>query len=125
LPDVDGEEECMKQAVALTPKKVILSAREIPGENWTAIGLLIFAAVIPVALTVWWEKHSPMTLPDLVTLLFMDIYIFAVVSTFAIIVLWGLNRLDLPNKFMSWLGAATVGEIAGLLGYVIHIIFKK
>jgi hypothetical protein len=115
----------MKQGVALTPKKIVLSARELPGENWTAIGLLIFAAVIPVALTIWWESHSPMTLAELITLLFMDIYIFAVVSTFAIIVLWGLKRLDLPNKFMSWLGAATVGEIAGLLTYVIHIILKK
>jgi hypothetical protein len=114
----------MKDEESLVSKPLIQSAREIPGENWTAIGLLIFAAIVPVALTVWWAHRSPMELTDLITLIFMDLYIFAVISTFAIIVLWGLGRLTLPGKFMSWLGAATVGEIVGLLTYVVHFVFN-
>jgi hypothetical protein len=105
-------------------REVIRAARIITGvELKTGIGLLIFAAVVPIATSLWWGR--PATFAEFISLIFLGIYMFAVIATFAIIILWGLGRLDLPNKFMGWLGAATIGEIAGLLGYVVHQIFKS
>jgi hypothetical protein len=107
----------------LIPKKVFKGSRIVSGVmDGTAIGMLIFAAILPIVIILWWGK--PILLRDLVTLVFLGLYVFAVISTFAIIVLWGLQRLDLPNKFMMWLGGATVGEIAGLLAFGYKELFK-
>jgi len=113
-----------KAKETLTTNKVIKGAREVSGiVDWSAIGLLIFAAVIPTALAIWWGK--PSSLPELVTLVLLGLYVFAVISTFAIIMLWGLRRLDLPDRFMSWLGGATVGEIVGLLAFIVRWVLKS
>jgi len=108
----------------LTPRRIIKSVREVSAlYDWTAIGLLIFAAVIPIAVAMWWGR--PATIADLATIIMLGLFIFAVISTFAIIVLWGLGRLSLTDKFMTWLGGATVGEIAGLVAFIIHFLFSK
>lgn len=103
-------------------REVIKAARIVTGlEIKIGIALLIFAAVFPTAACLWWGR--PDTFGEFTTLFFLWIYMFAVIATFAIIILWGLGRLDLPGKFMGWLGAATIGEIVGLLAYVLHQIF--
>lgn len=84
------------------------------------LGLLVAAILIPVAMFVWWANHSPaMGLLDLVTLAILCLYTFLVMSTISIIVQWGLGTLDLPERFMRWLGPATVGVIASLVLYVV------
>jgi len=104
-------------------RKYIRSAREVSTVvDWAAIGLLIFAAVVPIAIAMWWGR--PSVFADLITMILLGLFVFAVIATFAIIVLWGLKRLDLTEKFMSWLGGATVGEIIGLLAYIVHRLFK-
>ncbi len=103
-------------------KSPIKSARVVTGiETKLALGLIVFAAVIPILAVAWWGR--PGTLADFLTLLFVGVYMFAVITTFAIILLWGLGRLDLPEKFMHWLGAATIGEVAGLLMFVVKKVF--
>lgn len=100
------------------PEEVFQASRIVTGpELGIGVGLLVFAAIFPSAAILWWGR--PSTLSDFVTLVFLWIYMFAVIATFAIIVLWGLGRLDLPGNFMKWLGGATVGEIAGLLLFVL------
>ena len=49
------------------------------------------------------------------------------ISTLAIILLQGFNLggFDLQMDFLSWLGAATIGEVAGLLLIVYGALFKK
>ena len=106
------------------PKRFIQGSREVSTfADATAIGLLIFAAVIPIAIAAWWGR--PAAFADLITMTLLGLFVFAVIATFAIIVLWGLKRLDLSEKFMMWLGGATVGEIIGLLAYIIHHLFKS
>ena len=111
-----------RQIETLSPKQLIKAARVVSGIDWTAVGLLIFAAIIPILTCLWWGK--PSSLPELVTLVLLGLFAFAVISTFAIIVLWGIGRLELPDRFMAWLGGATVGEIAGLLAAIVHWILK-
>jgi len=99
-------------------KSFIAAARTITGaETWLAIGLIVFAAAIPIVAIGWWGR--PNSLADFVTLILVGVYVFAVITTFAIILLWGLGRLDLPQKFMRWLGVATIGEVAGLVTFIV------
>ena len=112
-----------KEPESLPPRDVFKASRIVTGiELKTGIGLLVFAAVVPIATSLWWGR--PATFAEFTSLIFLGIYMFAVIATFAIIILWGLGRLDLPDKFMAWLGVATIGEIAGLLAYVVRQIFS-
>jgi hypothetical protein len=95
-------------------RRIIKSSREIYfATDWAAVGLLVFAVLCPVAAVAWWGK--PNSFSELVTEMIVGVYVFAVIATFSIILLRGLNRLDLPDKFMYWLGGATIGEVVGLL----------
>lgn len=89
----------------------------------TGIGLLIFSAVIPIVTVWWWGR--PASFGEFITLIFVGIYMFAVLATFAIIVLWGLGRLDLPGKFVWWLGGATIGEVAVFVTYLLQYILRE
>ena len=103
-------------------RTIIKSGRVVTGiETKLALGLIVFAATVPIVTIAWWGR--PVTLTDFLTLIFVGIYMFAVITTFAIILLVGLGRLDLPEKFMYWLGVATIGEDAGLLMFVIKKVF--
>ncbi len=105
-------------------QELFKASRVVTGaELTTGIGLVIFAAVVPIATILWWGR--PTLLADFVTLVFLGIYVFAVIATFAIIILWGLGRLELPDKFMDKLGVATIGEIAGLLLFMLKYLFRN
>ena len=101
---------------------VIKAVRVVTGyELGAGLGLLGCALLIPILAALWWGR--PSTFAEFTSVIFLGIYMFAVVATFAIIVLWGLGRLDIPESFMKWLGVATIGEVAGLLIYVVRQIF--
>ena len=105
-------------------RDVFKASRIVTGiELKTGIGLLVFAAVVPIAACAWWGR--PATFAEFTSLIFLGIYMFASIATFAIIILWGLGRLDLPDKFMHWLGGVTLGEISVLVTYIVHQIFKN
>jgi hypothetical protein len=113
----------MKEVTTPEIKSLINAARVVTGaETGLALGLVVFGAIIPVLMVLWWGR--PEKFAEFVTLVFIGMYVFAVITTFAIILLWGLGRLDLPSKFMHWLGAATIGEIAGMLFYVVQRLFR-
>jgi hypothetical protein len=48
---------------------------------------------------------------------------FSVVATFALIVFWGMGYLHYPESFLKWLGVATIGEVATVLGLVVKYLF--
>ena len=54
-------------------------------------------------------------------------YGFLLVVTMGIFVMQGLNLwgFHLDNAILKWLGAATVGEIGGLLMLTFRAVFKK
>lgn len=110
-----------------TPKpiEVVKAARVVTGaEIWVGL-ILVLIGVIPLFMLIWAEHgkasfHSDEFIVSTLT----GTFIFAVFETFAIILLWGLGRLELPEKFVHWLGGATVGEIATLLTIIVKQVFK-
>lgn len=113
-----------EQGDQVQPIKVIKASRVITGYELAAgLGLLGFSLLIPILSFLWWGR--PATFAEFVSMIFLGIYMFAVIATFAIIILWGLGRLDIPDSFMKWLGMATIGEIVGLLAYVLKQVFNS
>jgi hypothetical protein len=103
--------------------EVIKASRIVTGyELGAGLGLLAFAVLVPSLALLLWGRAE--TFAQFVSMIFLWIYMFAVIATFAIVILWGLGRLDIPDSFMKWLGGATIGEIAGLLAFVVKQIFK-
>jgi hypothetical protein len=112
-----------KQGDQVKPREVVKASRVITGyELGAGLGLLAFALLIPILAFLWWGR--PATFSEFASMIFLGIYMFAVIATFAIIILWGLGRLDIPDSFMKWLGMATIGEIVGLVGYVLRHTFN-
>lgn len=113
-----------EQSEERSPLAVIKASRVVTGyELGAGLGLLVLAILIPVLALGWWGR--PATFAEFTSMIFLGIYMFAVIATFAIIILWGLGRLDIPDSFMKWLGGATIGEIVGLLAYVLKQIFSS
>lgn len=105
------------------PLTAIRAAGEVtPTEIRVGLALLAFAAIIPIGTMAWWGR--PAVFAEFTVMIMLGIYIFAVIATFAIIFLWGLGRLVIPDSFMRWLGIATVGEIAGLLAFGLQYVLK-
>jgi hypothetical protein len=107
----------------LEPVNVVRAAGIVTKmELGAGLGLLLFAAAVPIATMLWWGR--PTAFPEFTTMIFLGIYMYTVITTFAIIFLWGLGRLVIPDQFMRWLGVATIGEVAGLLGFGLQWVFK-
>jgi len=64
-------------------------------------------------------------LRDLVTRSLVWCFVISVGVTYPIIVFYGLGCLRYPDSFLHWLGAATVGQTAGLLAVVIRSLFPQ
>ncbi len=101
------------------PDEIIKRARDVTGyELGAGLGLLAVAVLIPTFGMIWWGR--PTGFPEFTSMILLWIYMFAVIATFSIVILWGLGRLELPAKFMNWLGGATIGEVAGLVIIVVE-----
>jgi hypothetical protein len=97
---------------SIEPGDVIRAAEVVTKmELGAGLGLLLFAAAVPIATMLWWGR--PAAFAEFATMIFLGIYMYTVITTFAIIFLWGLGRLVIPDQFMRWLGAATIGENRG------------
>lgn len=104
---------------------IVKAARVVTGaEIWVGL-LLVLVGILPIfaliAVSVY-EKFAP---KDFMIYTLIGTFIFAVIETFAVILLWGLGRLELPEKFVHWLGGATIGEIATFLGVIVKSVFAK
>jgi hypothetical protein len=109
-PDVEAPAEPIKNAT-------------VRGERAGALALLAFGAVpIVIGWIMLWISPE-ITLERFIAFSVIGIFAFAVIETFSVILLWGLGRLELPASFVNWLGAATIGEVAGMLYIIIRAVF--
>jgi hypothetical protein len=69
--------------------------------------------------------RSTEELRDLVTRTLLGCFGVSVVLTDFIIVGYGFGWLRYPDSFLHWLGAATVGQTASLLGIVVKFLFPQ
>ena len=65
------------------------------------------------------------TLRITATKIMLGLFACSVAATFAIIVGYGRGYLKYPEWFLKWLGAATIGEIATFLGYILKYLFQQ
>ncbi|MFL6310536.1 MAG: hypothetical protein ACJ71W_00390 [Terriglobales bacterium] len=116
----------MPRKITVQPINVVKAARVVTGaEIWVAL-ILVLIGVIPLFLLIWFlHNMTPFKADEFIVSTLTGTFIFAVFETFAIILLWGLGRLELPEKFVHWLGAATIGEIATLLTIIVKHVFSK
>jgi hypothetical protein len=71
------------------------------------------------------QVFSDATLRNTAAKIMLGLFAFSVVATFAIIILYGLGYLNLPGWLLKTLVAATIGEVATLLGYTIRYLFPQ
>jgi hypothetical protein len=108
-----------KEIDEIEPIEFVEQARVVTGpELLVGLGLVIFGFLPLLAIWIVVQKLT-FQLENFIALALVGTYIFAVIETFAIIILWGLGRLYLPPKFVPWLGGVTIGEIAVLLTIVV------
>lgn len=99
----------------------IKSVEKVSSPELGAALFLIVAGVAPLAFLLY-SYHSQ--LAETITATIIGTYTFAVFETFAIFLLWGFRRLSMPDKFVHWLGAATVGEVAGLVALILKYVLR-
>lgn len=85
-----------------------------------ALALVLFGCLPLLGI---WSMVRGRPLDEIVALTLLGVFVFAVIETFAIIILQGMGHLDLPDKFLHWLGAATVGEVATMLLLIVKKLF--
>jgi hypothetical protein len=108
-----------------TAEKVIAKAKLMSGmELTTALSVIVFALVVPFSFAGYFlfsAQHSPGVREFTIAML-LALFTFTVVATFGMIFLQGLGRLTLPDKLLHWLGAATLGQVSGLVYLVVKAV---
>ena len=66
---------------------------------------------------------SDIKLRELMAPVVLILFAGTVVATYVIIFLWGFRKIELPNSFVHRLGAATVGQTAGMLTVILKDLF--
>ena|SRR5271155_284131 len=96
-------------------------SRTVQSFEWIAVSLFLFVGFVP--LYAMWITLDRMQLnnENLLLCSMLGIFMFTVIETFTVILLWGFKKIQLPKEFARWLGGATIGEVAVLL----VIIVKK
>jgi hypothetical protein len=113
-----------RQTETLKNIEFIERARIVTGPELVVALALVLFGFLPL-LGLWLLLRGlDFKLENVVALTLLGTYVFAVIETFAIIILWGLGRLYLPKAFVPWLGGATIGEIVTLLLIVVKRVFS-
>lgn len=110
------------QLIELTAHEFIQRART-GAPLAIGIGLIIFGLLPLVAIWIV-NRGMQFQLDNFVALTLLGTFVFVTVETFAIILLQGFHELELPEKFLHWLGGATIGEVATLLTIIVRAVFK-
>jgi hypothetical protein len=91
-------------------------------ERLGAMALLAFG-MVPLIVAWWLLFRTDLDLRGFIAFNIIGIFCFAVIETFSIILLCGLGRLSLSENLVNWLGAATVGEVAGMVYLIVESVF--
>jgi hypothetical protein len=94
--------------------------------TWVPIGLIFLTFVVLTIYSFIFISSNKISDPRVfIAIGITDVFILATMCTFAIIMGWGTGSFPkLDEAFMKWLGAATVGEVASMLGIVLGWYFK-
>jgi hypothetical protein len=94
-------------------------------ETWVPVSLIIATFAVLCFFSWLFIGSNRITDPKIFVVFVMaDLFVMATICTFSIIILWGMKKLDLDANFVKWLGAATVGEVAGMVTIAFKWLFK-
>jgi hypothetical protein len=71
------------------------------------------------------KELSDARLRENVTNWLLTLFCASTIATYVLIYFWGFRIISLPPGFVHWLGAATIGQTAGLLLIVVRSLFPK
>ena len=102
----------------------VTEAREVTPFDKCGIALVAFGmSPLVVGWILLFRREFEMG--EFIAINILGLFSLTVIETFSIILLWGLGRLELPQKIVHWLGMATVGEVAGMLLIIIKYVFPN
>lgn len=110
MPKSQGPKDKKKTDKAVAPRDgapiapVTFEARGIPIDDWLK------------EQRIGQQGHSLIFL--------LRLFAATVFATFLIFLLNGLGITKLPDEFMHWLGAATVGEVAGMVFVIVRKLWS-
>lgn len=94
-------------------------------ETWFPFGLiLVIVGVLSVYSFVFMITNKISDPRVFIALGIADVFILSTMSTFAIIIGVATGHFHLDSGLLKWLGAATVGEVASMLGVILGWYFK-
>jgi hypothetical protein len=115
------------------PKKLELTAetyaeraRITNWAGWILLAVLGAAFIVDVVtLSFLIGRFRCSTIPELVGLSVMTVFLSIVLLTVVFLFLAGLGYIDASDKFMQWLGGITIAELAGMATSIIGFYFRK
>jgi len=95
--------------------------------NWLELGgvwILVYGGAVPLfAILALLLFRRDIDFHQVVMLILLGVFTFSVMETFAIFLLVGLKRLELPKSLLHCLEAASIGQTAGLLAIACKWLF--
>jgi hypothetical protein len=95
-----------------------MSTQEAVGLQRAASQELVVPSYVTAA-----REMSNISLRELTTAVLLVVFSGSVAATYTLIFFWGFQKIKLPNGFVHWLGAATVGQTASLLVLIVKNLF--
>ena len=69
------------------------------------------------------REVSDIGLREVITYALLLLFVGATATTYVLIFLWGYGKVNFPNAFIHWLGAATIGQTGSLLVIIVKSLF--
>jgi hypothetical protein len=94
--------------------------------GWTLLMVLAASFTVDVVtLSFLIGRLRGSTIPELIGLAVMTVFLSTVPLTVAFLFLAGLGYIDASDTIMKWLGGITIAELAGMATAMIAFYFKR
>jgi hypothetical protein len=112
--------------VELTAEEYAERARITDWAGWILLTVLAAAFILDVVtLSFLIGRFCSSTIPELMALSVMTVFLSIVLLTVVFFFLAGLGYVKASDKFMKWLGGITVAGLAGMATTILGFYFKR
>ena len=121
-----AEEKLKKVKVQVTAEEFAERARITDWAGWILLTALAAAFNLDlVTLSFLIVRLRGSSIPELIGLSVMTVFLSIVLVTVVFFFLAGLGYIKASDKFMKWLGGITIAGLAGMTTTVLGFYFKK
>ena|ERR1700676_2622744 len=112
--------------VELTAEQFAERARITDWAGWILLAALAAVFILDVVTLSFLICHLPgSSIPELIGLSVMTVFLSIVLVTVVFFFLAGLGYVKTSDKFMKWLGGITIAGLAGMATTILGFYFKK